>query len=458
MHTSPTVQCKLRQSFAIFALALLAPNAHADSVDLYKIPEASREQLSAIPKNLARWYLGANLLLEKHDQLIRIEAADVDNFAESILLSDDSALTVPVLRGEQNFIVDFSRYCTLTRFLLNNRNASGTLQLFTSNTLQPSKDDKWLPVTPQPVSFGRGEIPSLSFAEIETRYLLVRLNVQQPGEIGSIGATGPANITEVAFDSGKEKEEHTVDKAKSPIVDYDYGSAFAGARVRYVSGGAVDNIFALIDDDPTTAYSFPRGQEAIIVLDMANPTEFRSVNASIRAAEPGILHIYLTSQLADAFETSEPIGVATLTNPDGHTERIEFADGADAPSLLAGNIPREFVRVPIDYFRSIVHTHSVHITPDSDPCVKIFDQIKHRYVIFRFIPDNANALPEMQTANYDPSGAPFEIVRAAAPAPSGFSGVSVIGQVQVDDVIFTMEQEPVGPPPPPPPPPPPLSR
>lgn len=99
---------------ALLSAATIAPSAltaqSSETVDLYRVPEPTPEQLERIPKNLARWHMGATLILVEDDQFQRIQVPDVGYFDESIFLSDNSALTYTIDPGQHHFIDQLPSY------------------------------------------------------------------------------------------------------------------------------------------------------------------------------------------------------------------------------------------------------------------------------------------------------------------------------------------------------------
>lgn len=142
--------------------------------------------------------MGATLVLVKDEQLQRIQVPDVGYFEESVFLSDNSALTYKIAEGAHNYIIDLGQFMSVSRFFLNNQSAGGNFALYSSDTLEEVESGKWATLT-QAVNFNRGVIPSITFPEIETRYILIRFNIDKPGLIGNFGATGPLNITQAEF-------------------------------------------------------------------------------------------------------------------------------------------------------------------------------------------------------------------------------------------------------------------
>ena len=166
----------------------------SDTVDLYRVPEATPEMLERIPKNLARWHMGATLVLVKEDQFQRIQVPDVGYFDESVFLSDNSALTYNIEVGQHDYIIDLGQFMRVSRFFLNNQSAAGTFELMSSDTLEDVDSRFWVKLS-DPIDFEKGVIPSVTFPEVETRYILVRFKIDSAGTIGNFGATGPLKIT-----------------------------------------------------------------------------------------------------------------------------------------------------------------------------------------------------------------------------------------------------------------------
>lgn len=222
-------------SLAGIILSLLVSHTvmQADGFSGIKLYRAPQDNAERIPENLARWHMGASIILTENDQFQHIHVPDVGFFDESVFLSDNSALTFSISRGEHNYIIDFGQFMTISRFFLTNKSAAGSLQLLSSDTLEPVDNKKWQPLT-KVVEFVKGVLPSVAFAEAETRYMMVRFKIAYAGLIGNFGATGPLTInhTKVTFDE--------VQELKSPLIDFEFASAHTSSRGPFVSGGPED--------------------------------------------------------------------------------------------------------------------------------------------------------------------------------------------------------------------------
>lgn len=434
---------------AAFSGTSQAQSRPTSTVDLYRVPEAKTHELERIPKNLARWHMGATLILVKDEQFQRIQVPDVGYFEESAFLSDNSALTYQIEQGQHDYIIDLGQFMTVSRFFLNNQSASGSVQLMSSDTLEELNSGKWATLT-QPVDFAEGVLPSVSFPEAETRYIMVRFNINNAGLIGNFGATGPLNITQAKFSLGKGEETDTVVKAQSPIIDYDFASSYTGTRIAYISGGPIKQIYNLVDEDPTTTYAFPSNEECVMIVDLRKETQMRTFVAHYKTQVGGTVQVYLVDHLPSYFENPQNVGVATYNRPDGSIARAELASIGEEPfeHFMAAQKATEVVRVPEDYFLGIEDSYSAHIEAHQNRHLQIFDDLERRYVIFRFIADTADK-SDIQTAVYRPGHSDFAIQPAQASPGITFAQVEVIADVEFDDLIYTLDSEqgePGGPP------------
>ena len=418
------------------------PTTPGGSVDLYRVPEMSKSVLERVPKNVARWHMGATLVLTKDNQFQRIQVPDVGYFEESVFLSDNSALTYTIEAGTHNYIVDLGQFMRISRFFLNNQTAAGKMQLLACDTLEDVDSRAWIPLTGE-VEFEPKMIPEAEFPEVETRYIMVRLNIAKSGTIGNFGAMGPIMITEAEFSLGKGESEEELVQAQSPVIDYDFSSAYTGTRIAYISGGPIDQILNLIDEDPTTQYAFPAGEECVIIVDMRKGTQVRTFAAQYMTKASGLVQVYFVDNLPNYFENAEnSTSIATHTDPEGMIQRAQLAQaGSASMAHLARSPQTEIVRVPLDYFLEIEDSYSVRVDANEDRAVQIFDDLERRYAIFKFVPENLGPEATIQNAVYRPSHPRFETRQAQSGSGIIFKQIEIIGDVEFDDIIFTMEAE-----------------
>ncbi|MGJ8654201.1 MAG: hypothetical protein ACSHX8_13145 [Opitutaceae bacterium] len=201
MRTATTILSKWRHRLLFAGIILTAPANYAVSDDSVE-SKTSPHDHQRIQKNLARWHMGATLVLIKDEKFQRVQIPDVGYFEESIFLSDNSALTYKIDQGHHDFIIDLGQFMRVSRFFLNNQSAGGSFSLAASSTLEPIESNQWVKLT-QKIKFNNGVIPSATFPEIETRYIHVRLNIANAGLIGNFGATGPSATAKAEFSLGK---------------------------------------------------------------------------------------------------------------------------------------------------------------------------------------------------------------------------------------------------------------
>lgn len=141
------------------------------------------------PKNLARWYRGASLILVNKEQFQHIHVTDVGDYDEALFLSDNSALSYNIQAGSHDYIIDLGQAKRVSRFFLNNQSAAGSFRVLCADTLDELESEEWIQLS-QAVDFASGVIPSVTFPSIEIRYILIRFDIQSAGSIGNFGVTG----------------------------------------------------------------------------------------------------------------------------------------------------------------------------------------------------------------------------------------------------------------------------
>lgn len=189
-HRLPTIAISALLLMGLIPATKQATQAQtAPSSDSYRIPEAPPNNFSSIPQNLARWYIGATLVLVRDGEFQHIQVSDVRDFDESLFLSDNSALSYKIQLGQHDFIIDLGKSIRVSRFFLNNQSAAGSFNLLCSDTLDDLNSEAWIKLSDS-ISFENGVIPSVTFPEIEIRYILIRFDIHSAGTIGNFGLTG----------------------------------------------------------------------------------------------------------------------------------------------------------------------------------------------------------------------------------------------------------------------------
>ena len=180
--------CVAGVSQATFIHAAIAASPHQSKVD----------DSHYTPIKLARWHRGASLVLTQGADFQRVTMSTIANYEASILLSSNSALSYKIQSGTHDFIIDLGSPLPVSRFYQNNQSAGGALSLLASNTLEAVDSEQWMPLS-KSVSFTSGVIPSVSFPESTTRYILIRFDIKSEGSIGNISATGSLSRTQASI-------------------------------------------------------------------------------------------------------------------------------------------------------------------------------------------------------------------------------------------------------------------
>ncbi|HAV12943.1 MAG TPA: hypothetical protein DCX06_05545 [Opitutae bacterium] len=186
------LQFKTARLFSFAASALLLSSTTTIRIEAKVITESttvsnnvSTDQLV----NVARWHYGSTLVLPINNEFQRITTSEIQNFEEAVFLSSNTVISYKINQGKHRYIIDFGAITPISRFFINNHTASGTLALAHCDTLEAIDSDHWNPLA-LPLNFGNGVIPSITFNETHTRYLLIKLEIQKEGAIGNFGATG----------------------------------------------------------------------------------------------------------------------------------------------------------------------------------------------------------------------------------------------------------------------------
>ncbi|MEM7792755.1 MAG: hypothetical protein AAF546_15220, partial [Verrucomicrobiota bacterium] len=312
-----------------------------------------------------------------------------------------------------------------------------------SDTLEQINSSKWIPLG-QPFNFSKGAIPAINFSEIETRYLLVSFDISDAGLIGNFGATGPMNVNQASFNIGKGvQNSSTVQKAPAPVIDFDFASFFTGSRVAFVSGGDIENVHYLLDEDPSTVYTFPEGEESVLILDLRKETKMSGFNSKYKATSPGQVEVYMLDHLPTYFYNKSESNVATIKDQNGMVQRAELAglSDQDFQNFMAAQRSRRIISVPKSYFENLENAYKADVNASDERTISIINEIERRYVIFRFVPENTDSEAGIQSAVYRPGDASFSLRQAQSGSGMSFGGVQVIGDVEFEDVFVTMDQQ-----------------
>ncbi|MEO0793560.1 MAG: hypothetical protein AAFX93_00270 [Verrucomicrobiota bacterium] len=421
MYFHQTIKLTLCGFLLSFTTVTLSANTDATSpnpdseeaISLLEVPELTQEELLDKQKNLARWHMNAVMYDASADFLNPITWEETDS-TESLgaLMTDDptAAFSAPV--GISRFVIDLSDFYIIDRFNFKNFTAVGSVQLFYSDSLNTPDAKSWVAVD-DPQSFDSEAVLSPTFTPFESRYLMVLLDITQPGDIGNMGAFGNLSLAEVKLGANKRDEDIAVDtsaKTNAKPVKFNYASAGADSRVTYVSSGVAGEANSMIDDDVESFYDFEGGdEESIVIVDLGEQREVNRVSM-LFDSPPGEFDFFIVNKLPDdvqkAIDDAETGSNATnsngsLSKPADDDMAMIYNNGRLEPLLLAQNGGGDAigsivsftadaifntVQLPAGFFSSLTPTVQEAVTGSDERFRLDFSNLSGRFLIVRFTP------------------------------------------------------------------------
>lgn len=345
----------------VIAGVLIAPlcvHAQEQPGALQPVPAIGPEALALIPKNVARWHMGASLTLSD-GQTIHPQSAR--RFPEGALLADDDTLTYELGPGTTEFIIELGDFHRLSRMGFMSQGASGTVSISTSAVKLDAGSAQWQQGAAAQ-SFSAGQALSVEFAEADAKFVRLVFNVSSPGPIGSLLLAGATSVADTAFASDLYDIQQVRSLTDDQRNDFDFGALHAGARVAFISGGEPDEARAMIDDDPTTIFNFSRS-DGIVIIDLNRIAWIEDISV-LSSSGAGTLEVYTFAALpgqvdpesgtwqlpASFFQDSTPAGVSDPASSDG---RLQVTlPGAEARIVVlrsqgGGSTPPSFSEISV---------------------------------------------------------------------------------------------------------------
>lgn len=280
--------------------------ATAAELVLQKVPPLTVEQASRYPQNLARPEFGAS-----------IEALGHPAGAETKLPAGVSTVLISLPKIEQVESIAFS-----------SAGAAGKFMVATSSAQLPPDSPQWHAFPTQDIS---GAASNLKIGPAEAKYVRLVFVLDRPGRISGFGVYGTPSVAD--FSAARPADGEAV-KASHNLADL-----HAKSRALYVSSGADELTQAqnMIDDQPTTAFSFAADDRApVVIIDLGRSVEVGKVTVS-SPGTVGKADFFVFDTLPAASETAdEPLHfneemlsrwkpVATASNDGSGQYRAEFA-------------------------------------------------------------------------------------------------------------------------------------
>lgn len=386
-------------------------------MELLRISRPSSEAMELIPKNLTRWHIGTRLLLPNASG-----GFDAFNFEqqtavpEAAFLSDDETEGVELEAGVHDIIVDLGDFLSVSRFFCLSFGAGGDVRLRASEILEPLDSENWVPLG-RTVPFQPDSAIDLRFPLADTRFLWVRFDIDQPGEMGGFGAMGLLSAAQVQLigrpvnrgiggsgadtvDGGGASGDGEIagqsgsvagESARREGIPYDFGKVYSGSSVAFLNSGDPRLANYLIDDDVLTYYEVPPSRDVpVFILRLSADSNVEKISLLLESG-PGAMEVAFVDRLP--FSDQDPPGT-------GQSARFWTRPGTNEVLLLAANNPAlpdslryaqtsDFQTIEVDsgFFDNIPGSRRVAVSPGQTRVRIPVPRNSANYLILRWIPE-----------------------------------------------------------------------
>jgi hypothetical protein len=252
-----------------------------------------------LPINLARGDLGTRLEARAPKVKNPESSTIVENASAQALISDDAALTYPLLPGKTSLIVTLSKIQVLNHFNFINFGAAGTYSIAVSSTKLGFDAPGWHDVI-KAESFDNPQVVATDIGSVEGRYVKIDFDAQRSGRISGLGLFGAPTIGSFekkplgyAYISGSPGAPGG-SPSEMRNVYFDLANLDAGARVVALSrGGDLDAAQAMLDGNAESSFLFdPTDPAPAVVVDLGVRRVINRLSC-VYDAPPGRLDFYL---------------------------------------------------------------------------------------------------------------------------------------------------------------------
>jgi hypothetical protein len=295
---------------------------------LQPVPPIGNEALASVPKNVARWHMGASLTLSDGQSIHRQSAK---RYAEGALLADDDTLSYELGTGRTEFIIELGDFHQLSRMGFMSQGAAGSVSIYTSPVKLESGSSQWQQAA-NGQAFDESQPLSVDFAETDAKFVKLVFDITKPGSVGSLLLEGATSVADTAFASDLYDITEAQSLTDDQRSDFDFAALHAGARVAFISGGNPGDALAMIDDDPTTNFEFS-GSEGLVVIDLNRNAWIEDISV-LSSGGAGTLEVYTFAALPGQvdptsgelllpptfFQDTPPTGVSSPESTDGRLQ------------------------------------------------------------------------------------------------------------------------------------------
>jgi hypothetical protein len=350
--------------------------AGAEEASVSAAPGADAPDLRPInfPYNMARARMGSKIRVFGTEPTpiyaIDLTGEKIDqNTSEHALISDDMTVGYPLKEKAISLVFELPYSCSIHSFNFFNFGGAGQATIYGS-TRAPNRQGQgdWKQLA-ESISFDAEGVYGIHFDPTPMRYFKVEFSRTRDGRVGAFGLFGdlyPGRIDQVTTFRAPMDEVPL-----HRIINNNLASVYNGATVAYISSGRQfkndrpTDARLKIDDNVETYYDFsPDDPMPTSVIDLGDVRPLKRVSWLYQSVS-GRFDLYIFHQLPEEFTVE---GERTAPNPSISGLRSEF-----------------FERYPA--------FHSIHTSQtQAGRLAHNFQDIRARYVLIRFVPDQAVAM------------------------------------------------------------------
>lgn len=376
--------------------------------ELIELEPVEVNELALVPKNIVRWHMGTRLYIEAEpeDEATPVEERErgrgvefapetIQQNLEAVIMGDDETLAYPMREGRYDLVFDFRDLRLVERILFYSPDEEGegafgkvTVRYSTDTDRRRALNRKyeWLPIEGGSATFGPGDRVDLRLDVVETRFLHVRFDITEPGGIAGFGVYSEIVIADTEFRPVKRTEEEL---AAANTIAFDYASLYAGSAITHISGGELQTVNRMIDDDIKTFYEMEIGPDdrLTMVLDLKQQYDASRISL-IFSAPAGELEFYFLENLnpEESIEIEEVSAEHPLMR---NLRRVPLALNLTGQVILANATPVRLVRFDEDYFEEREPVLRRPIEAGRQRLRHEFPMLSGQYLVMRFVPEEA---------------------------------------------------------------------
>jgi hypothetical protein len=345
-----------------------APGAEAGQ------PDARELRPINFPYNMARARMGSKIRVFGTEPTpiyaIDLTGEKIDeNTSEHALISDDMTVGYPLKAEAISLVFELPYSCSINTFNFFNFGGAGQATIYGS-TRAPNRQGAgdWQRLA-EPIPFQADGVHGIRFEATPMRYFKAEFTRARDGRVGGFGLFGdlyPGRIDQVTTFRAPVDEVPL-----HRIINNNLASVYNGANVVYVSSGRQfenrqpTEARLKIDDNAETYYDFsPEDRMPTGVIDLGDVRPLKRVSWLFQSV-PGRFDFYISHQLPDEF--------------------IVEGERTSADPLITGVRPEFFERNPAFHTIYTSQTQGGRLAHN-------FKDIRARYVVIRFVPDEAVAM------------------------------------------------------------------